>query len=95
MKKLNKTIAVLAYHKIGEPADDWNTYNYIPEKTFEEHLNYLKKSDWELLDIKNFISGLDDDKNLPDRSVLLSFDDGYVLMEFHSDCNSVRWFQVR
>ena len=77
MKKLNKTIAVLAYHKIGEPADDWYTYNYISQKKFEEHLEYLKNSDWELLDIKNFLSGLDDD-NLTDRSVLLSFDDGYA-----------------
>ena len=78
MKKLNKTIAVLAYHKIGEPADDWYTYNYISQQTFEEHLEYLKKSEWECLDIKSFLSGLDDDNNLPDRSVLLSFDDGYA-----------------
>ena len=78
MKKLNKTIAVLAYHKIGEPADDWYTYNYISEKTFKEHLEYLKNSNWKCLDIKSFLSGLDDDNNLPDRSVLLSFDDGYA-----------------
>ncbi len=78
MKKINKIIAVLAYHKIGEPADDWYTYNYIPEKTFEEHLEYLKNSDWECLDVKSFLSGLADDNNLPDKSILLSFDDGYA-----------------
>ncbi|MEJ7611477.1 MAG: polysaccharide deacetylase family protein, partial [Ferruginibacter sp.] len=78
MKKLNKTIAVLAYHKIGEPTDDWYTYNFVSQKTFEEHLEYLKNSDWECIDIKRFLAGLDDDNNLPDRSVLISFDDGYA-----------------
>lgn len=62
---------ILCYHHIkdGERID--------PE-TFEEHLKILKKQGFspvKLKDIYDFIKGK---KNLPKRSVHLTFDDGYV-----------------
>ena len=33
-----RTLAMLAYHKIGAPAPGgWETWNYIPEETFAAH----------------------------------------------------------
>ncbi len=34
-----RVLAVLAFHKIGEPSDRaWPTWNYVPEATFGSYL---------------------------------------------------------
>ena len=71
-------IAVLGYHKIGQPsASAWDTWFYIPEKIFERQLRFIAQSGWEVIDAARFLRGLNDPGCLPDRSVLLTFDDGY------------------
>jgi peptidoglycan/xylan/chitin deacetylase (PgdA/CDA1 family) len=68
----------LGYHKIGPPAPGgWETWNSIPEETFVDHLGYLKETGWEVIDIKTFVAGLSASDRLPERAVLLTFDDGY------------------
>lgn len=75
------TVAALAYHKIGPPPPNgWDTWFFVPELTFAEQLAYLRGSDWQVIDLAAFRRGLDDPASLPDRSVLLTFDDGYLSM---------------
>jgi peptidoglycan/xylan/chitin deacetylase (PgdA/CDA1 family) len=71
-------VAILAYHKIGEPpADGWYTWSYVPTEVFEQQLNYLAANDWTVIDLPTLLRGLDEPASLPARAALITFDDGY------------------
>ena len=72
-----RTLAILSFHKIGAPSDrEWNTWFYIPEKVFIDQLVWLRKNDWDVIGIHDFLRGLSDPGSLHERSALLTFDDG-------------------
>jgi peptidoglycan/xylan/chitin deacetylase (PgdA/CDA1 family) len=72
------TVAILAYHKIGDPpADGWYTWSYVPTEVFAHQLAYLAANDWTVIDLATFLRGLDEPASLPARAVLITFDDGY------------------
>ena len=72
----SKTTAVLAYHKVGRPPGDWETWFYIPESTFVDQLRSLRELGWHVVDATTFLRGLEHLNALPDRSALITFDDG-------------------
>lgn len=72
-----KKLAILGYHKIGEPPGGWYTWNYVPAKVFETHLQYLKDEQWTVINEEQFLAGLDEPGTLPEKAVLITFDDGY------------------
>jgi peptidoglycan/xylan/chitin deacetylase (PgdA/CDA1 family) len=73
-----RTLAILGFHKIGEPpSNGWQTWFYIPEKTFVGYLRHLKDHGWKVIDVGGFLRGLEEPDSLPERAVLLTFDDGY------------------
>ncbi len=73
-----KTIAILGLHKVGAPpADGWDTWYHIPEETFVGHLNHLKQNDWQVIDVPTLLRGVASPAKLPERSALITFDDGY------------------
>ncbi len=73
-----RTLAILGFHKIGEPAPGgWKSWFYISEETFVGYLSYLRKDGWQVLDVTRFFGGLEAPDSLPERSALLTFDDGY------------------
>lgn len=90
MPSAPKKVAVLSYHKVGEPAPGgWNTWFYIPEKTFTAQIRYLQNDGWEVIDIHAFLRGMTDPDTLPNRACLITFDDGYsVTMRIAS-----RWLE--
>ena len=74
----NKIIAVLGYHKIGEyPPNGWYTWSYVPVDIFENHLQYLADDNWKVLSFEQFIAGLSNLELFPQKSILITFDDGY------------------
>jgi len=76
-----QTLAILAFHKIGQPGNgQYPTWNYIPEVTFVGHLNYLRVNGWQVINLGTFLRGLSEPHTLPERSALLTFDDGYRSM---------------
>jgi len=77
----DKRLAVLAYHKIGDPPPDgWDTWYYIPEATFVEQIKFLNESAWSVIDLSTFLIGLTKPESVPDRALLLTFDDGHKSM---------------
>ncbi|MEE2887479.1 MAG: polysaccharide deacetylase family protein [Planctomycetota bacterium] len=79
--KVARTTAVLAFHKVGDPPDDgWETWNYIDSETFEAYLQLLHDECYHVLDLHTFLGGLQSPSILPERSALLTFDDGYQSM---------------
>jgi peptidoglycan/xylan/chitin deacetylase (PgdA/CDA1 family) len=80
-RSIDRVLAILAFHKIGEPPPGgWETWNYIPEATFAGYLSYLRENDWQVLDLAAFLRGLAKPDTLPERAALLTFDDGYQSM---------------
>jgi peptidoglycan/xylan/chitin deacetylase (PgdA/CDA1 family) len=71
-------IAVLGYHKVGPPPPTgWETWFYVPEATFAEQLAALRSGGWQPVDLATFLRGLTEPEGLPERSALITFDDGY------------------
>lgn len=78
MSPNERVLAILAFHKIGEPSEDgWDSWYYIPEATFADQLRYLKENRWQGIDLATFLLGLAEPRLLPARAALLTFDDGY------------------
>lgn len=77
----DSVLAILSFHKIGEPpAGAQTTPWYIPETTFRHHLHYLSTHGWEIISLDGFLRALSEPESLPRRAALLTFDDGYKSM---------------
>ena len=77
----DRIVAILSYHKIGKPSDpDWDTWFHIPEAIFAGHLGCLRENGWHVIGLEDFLRSLTVPDGLPQRSVLLTFDDGYQSM---------------
>ena len=73
-----KIIAIPGYHKIGDPPlGGWETWCYVSGNVFEKQLNYLKNNDWQVISFETFLEGLANPALFPDKSALITFDDGY------------------
>lgn len=73
-----KRVAVLSYHKVGPPSPGaWETWFYVSESIFVKQLRWLQSNNWNAISIEQLIKGLSDPTSLPEKSVLLTFDDGY------------------
>jgi peptidoglycan/xylan/chitin deacetylase (PgdA/CDA1 family) len=72
------TLAVLAYHKVGNPPPaSWETWYLIPETTFRGQLAELRDAGWRAIGLAELVAGLDEPGSLPERAALITFDDGY------------------
>ena len=78
----NPKIPVLCYHNIGTTEEkknfpdekDW----VITVNNFREHLDYLKENNYKTLTMEEFYRWKCGEINLPYRSVLITFDDGFL-----------------
>jgi peptidoglycan/xylan/chitin deacetylase (PgdA/CDA1 family) len=75
-------VAILSYHKVGPPAPGgWETWFYINEATFTAQLRWLLDHNWHPLDLDTFLQATLRATSapciLPEKSVLVTFDDGY------------------
>lgn len=74
----SRMLAILAYHKIGEPSRGaWRNWYYVPEDIFVSHLDCLRAHGWVAVNAEAFLRGLSEPESLPRRSVLVTFDDGF------------------
>lgn len=67
-----KSIPVLLYHGILEKPDGSN----VTIDNFREQMFALKKAGWQTLSIEDFYMFMRGEKELPEKSFLLTFDDG-------------------
>jgi peptidoglycan/xylan/chitin deacetylase (PgdA/CDA1 family) len=71
-------VAILSYHKVGPPAlGGWETWFYVNEATFTAGLHWLLDHRWHPLDLDTFLQAVGHPGMLPEKSVLVTFDDGY------------------
>jgi len=67
--------ASLAYHEVGE--DGRERHYSISESMLVQHLSFLRQDGWRFVGLDEVFAARDGRRPLPDKAVLLSFDDGY------------------
>lgn len=70
-----KGVRVLAYHRVRPDADDPRS---LPPHLFRCHLEILKEEGWQVIGLGDLLRSLGDGMGLPERAILLTFDDGYA-----------------
>lgn len=69
-----KGLRVLMYHKLDASKADFLT---VTIAEFEKHIDYLVDQNYHFISLSEFLELLNSKQKLPDRSVMLTFDDGY------------------
>ena len=67
-------LVVLQYHHISDQAPRSTSVSPV---LFEQHLDYLEEAKFNIISMDQLKSLLDKKARLPDRTVLITFDDGY------------------
>ncbi|MDQ0202697.1 polysaccharide deacetylase family protein [Pectinatus haikarae] len=67
-------ILILEYHRVNDVDDDEYT---ISTKEFRKQIEYLSEQGYSTISLMNFIRAKKYGDKLPDKSVILTFDDGY------------------
>lgn len=70
---------VLAFHAVSDLGDDPVLAEYgVPPRRFAEHLDALARRGWRFVDLDAVLAALDGRAQLPEKALLVSFDDAYV-----------------
>lgn len=73
-RSVNGGLRVLTYHRIRPDANDLRS---ISPQLFRRHLEILK-ANWNVISLDEVLAAARGEKPLPERSVLITFDDGYA-----------------
>ena len=79
-KRENIDIPILLYHDfvVMVPDEDPDDFNYINTPlSFEENIKTLLDNDYTFLSFKDLNDAYNGKKELPDKPILITFDDGY------------------
>jgi GT2 family glycosyltransferase/peptidoglycan/xylan/chitin deacetylase (PgdA/CDA1 family) len=73
------SVLVLAFHAVSDLGDDPILAEYgVPPRRFAEHLDALARRGWRFVDLDAVLAALDGRAQLPEKALLVSFDDAYV-----------------
>lgn len=70
-------VPVLMYHRVGEPDHARDIYCIRPDR-FAAHMNSLANAGYTSVTIEDFVAWLWEEKTLPEKSFVLTFDDGFA-----------------
>ncbi len=72
-------VPVVMYHGVGPPKPDW-MWNFLvmPAQVFEGQMRILKEKGWTTITLKKLYDHMSKGESLPDKPVVLTFDDGYL-----------------
>ncbi len=77
--KGNTALPVLMYHSVGRVIPEWAWSDLtVPADVFEDHLAWLKRAGYQTVGLEDCYNHVSGEVPLPPRSVVLTFDDGYV-----------------
>jgi peptidoglycan/xylan/chitin deacetylase (PgdA/CDA1 family) len=78
-------VPILMYHSVSDRPNVETRPLAVRPSALSEQLSYLKESGFTPLTMADLIASLhgEDDRHLPDRPVVVTFDDGYA--DFHSE----------
>jgi len=70
-------VAILSYHKIGEPPDGWDSWYYVSVARFREDLTLLRELGWDFVDRTTLLDALEEPGRLRAPAAVITFDDAY------------------
>jgi len=75
LKYDDRGLCILTYHCIGY---EKNNELMIPEQQFKQQMKYIKDNGYATLTLDQLYKFMMDNKPIPKKSVIITFDDGYV-----------------
>ncbi|MEN8136799.1 MAG: polysaccharide deacetylase family protein, partial [Thermodesulfobacteriota bacterium] len=79
MTESGQGIPVVMYHTVGRKIPDWKwSFLTVPADVFEDHLRWLVRKGYRTVDLDELYQHVKGEHILPERSVVLTFDDGYL-----------------
>jgi len=69
-------IPILMYHNIGEPAEEKDRPYFVSAGRLKKQMRFLQKAGYEIIDLPDLIEGFKDNKPLPLKPIIITFDDG-------------------
>lgn len=80
----SERIPILMYHRVGDAHNMWERKYCISPQRFAQHMQALARTGWQAVTIDNFIAWLGGTVELPEKSFLLTFDDGFLGVYEHA-----------
>lgn len=74
-------VPILMYHYISTPPEDADIYRVdlsVTEAAFAEQMAYLRDNGYTTIDLYDLSLAITNQAQLPDKPIILTFDDGYV-----------------
>jgi|GEM_PF-1180960 len=70
-------VTVLMYHKVSDNPEESPDHTLVRVARFEEQMKYLKDNGYTTIDLYDLKAYMDKKISLPEKSVVLTFDDGW------------------
>jgi len=70
-------LPILTYHRIGPFREGFDESLTVSAEMFEQHLRWLSRKGYTPIHLADWVAYLHDGEPLPDKPVVLTFDDGY------------------
>lgn len=77
-------VPVLMYHRLGDAHNEWERKYCVSPERFADHMQTLAHSGWQAVSIEQFFAWLEGNAILPERTFLLTFDDGFLGVYEHA-----------
>ena len=74
-------IRCFVYHRFG---DSRYPSTNIATKDFQNHLEYLQQNDFHVITLGDALERLQEERDIPDKTVVLTVDDGYASFYTHA-----------
>lgn len=78
------SVLVLMYHRVGEARNAWEARYAIGPSRFADHMDALRAEGYRAIDANALIKWLDGGSAPPQRSFVLTFDDGFRAVKEHA-----------
>ena len=68
----------MLYHQIDSGGNPKYYSNFVSPESFERQITFLHKQDYSFLALKDLSVFFEEDRTMPTKNVIISFDDGYL-----------------
>ncbi|MEJ0098299.1 MAG: poly-beta-1,6-N-acetyl-D-glucosamine N-deacetylase PgaB [Pseudomonadota bacterium] len=75
---------ILSYHEVADAKDALNTDYAVAPTMFVRHIDWLRNNGYHFISIDDLLADEAGRRPLPDKAILLTFDDGYRSMYDHA-----------